>query len=161
MRRARRAGVRRPLLVLVAGVVLVVVGVLQLAVGAALLLGRDDVAFQLDAGLSSSTLTSLGLALVVLGAVSVLLAGGVLRGSRLARVAAGVVEVAQVVTGTYTLVALESSHRSSGLWGVVGGVAVLYGLFGTERARAFFAGWAAPGVAVSGGRRPSRPRTGR
>ena len=39
----------------------------------------------------------------------------------------------------YAIVALDSARKSSGIGSIVGAVIVLYFLFGTEKAKAFFA----------------------
>jgi hypothetical protein len=131
--------VRRPVLVTLISFLLILTGVLQVLFGVVFFANRNDQNFLQDAGVDSSELTNLGVLLVIIGAVSVFLAFSLLRGSRVARALVALVMLCQIAGGIYTLVELDSGHRASGLGAIVGAVIVLYFLFGTQKARAFFA----------------------
>jgi uncharacterized membrane protein HdeD (DUF308 family) len=131
--------VRRPVLVTLICLLLIVTGVFQVLFGAIFFANRDDASFLQDAGVDSSELTNLGIFLVIVGAVSVVLAFSLWRGSRVARAFVALVMLCQIAGGFYTLTALDSGHRASGLAAILGAVIVLSFLFGTQKARAFFA----------------------
>lgn len=130
---------RRPVLVTLISVLLIVTGVFQVWIGVIFWANRNDQDFLQDAGVDSSELTNLGILLVVVGVVSVVLAFSLLRGSRVARAFVALVMLCQIAGGFYTLTALDSGHRAAGLGAIVGAVIVLSFLFGTQKARAFFA----------------------
>ena len=71
--------------------------------------------------------------------LTVIFAIGLLKGSRLSRDVLGLMELLQIGAGIYTIVSLDSSHRSSAIGNIVGAVVVLYFLFFTAKAKAFFA----------------------
>jgi hypothetical protein len=131
--------VKRPVLVTVIGIVMIVVGLLQVGVGILFVSQRNDATVLADANATTSELTSIAVGLLVIGALSVLLAFALLNGSRIARALIGVLEIGQIVGGIYILVKLDSSNQASGIGQIVGGLIVLYFLFGTEKAKAYFA----------------------
>jgi len=130
---------KRPVLVTVIGIVMIVVGLLQVGVGILLVSQRNDATVLADANVTTSELTSIAVSLLVIGSLSVLLAFALLNGSRIARALIGLLELGQIAGGIYILVKLDSSHQSSGIGQIVGGLIVLYFLFGTEKAKAYFA----------------------
>lgn len=130
---------RRPFLVTIISLLMIVTGALQVLFGVVFLANRDDQAFLNDAEITTADLTRLAVVLLVVGAVSVLLAFSLLRGSRVARALVALVELAQIAGGIYTIAELDSGHRASGIGAIVGAVLVLYFLFGTQKAKAFFA----------------------
>jgi hypothetical protein len=121
--------VRRPVLVTLISLLLMLTGLIQVLFGIVFFANRDEPEFLQDAGVDSSELRNLAVLLVVVGVVSVFLAFSLLRGSRVARALVALVMLAQ----------LDSGHRASGLGAMIGAVVVLYFLFGTPKARAFFA----------------------
>jgi hypothetical protein len=130
---------KRPVLVTIIGVLMVLAGIAQLAIGGVVLAKRNDATFLADANVTSSTATGVAIGLLVVGAFSVLLAFGLFKGSRLSRDLIGLLEVAQIAVGVYTLVSLDSSHRGTGIGNIVGALVVLYFLFGTDKAKHYFA----------------------
>ena len=130
---------KRPVLVSVIGIVMIIVGLLQVGVGILLVSQRNDATVLADANVTTSELTSIAVTLLVIGALSVVLAFALLNGSRIARALIGLLELGQIAGGIYILVKLDSSHQASGIGQIVGGLIVLYFLFGTEKAKAYFA----------------------
>lgn len=130
---------KRPFLVTVISVVMIVIGLFQAVIGITVLVERNDDTFLTDADITSSQATGFGIALLVIGTLSVLLALGLLRGSRLSRALIGLLEVSQISSGIYALVKLDSTRQTSAIGTIVGALIVLYFLFGTDRAKAFFA----------------------
>jgi len=130
---------RRPFLVTVISIVMIVIGLFQMGIGITVLVERNDDTFLTDADMTTSQATGFGIALLVIGTLSVLLAFGLLRGSRLSRALIGLVEVSQIASGIYALVKLDSTRQASAIGMIVGALIVLYFLFGTDKAKAFFA----------------------
>ena len=71
--------------------------------------------------------------------LTVIFAIGLLKGSRLSRALVGVMELLQIAAGIYVIVSLDSGHRATAIGNIIGAVIVLYFLFGTAKAKAFFA----------------------
>jgi hypothetical protein len=117
----------------------VIGGVAQVAFGAILLSLRNDQTFLDDANIESGSATAIAIACLIVGVLTVVFSIGLLKGSRLARALLGVSEVAQAGLGVYGLVALDSARRASSIGSIVGALVVLYFLFGTDKAKAFFA----------------------
>jgi len=130
---------RRPFIVTIISILMFVIGLFNLLIGAVVLVDRNDDQFLADADATTSQVTTLGAVLVVVGLLSILVSTGLWTGSRLARAAAALVALGQISTGVYTLVALDSDERSSGIGMIVGSLILLYLLFGTDKAKKFFA----------------------
>jgi hypothetical protein len=131
---------KRPFLVTVISIVMIVVGLFQAVIGITVLANRNDATFLNDADVTSSQASGFGIALLIIGTLSVLLAFGLLRGSRIARALIGLLEVAQIVSGIYALIEFDAARRASAVGTIVGALIVLYFLFGTEKAKRFFHG---------------------
>lgn len=130
---------KRPVLVTVIGIVMIVFGLLQVGVGILLVSQRNDATVLADANATTNELTSIAVGLLVVGAISVLLAFGLLNGSRVARGLIGVLEIGQIAAGVYMLVKLDSTYQGSAIGQIIGALIVLYFLFGTEKAKTYFA----------------------
>jgi hypothetical protein len=130
---------KRPVLVTVIGIIGIVGGVAQTVFGAILVGLRNDEKFLADADIKSSAATAIAITCIIVGLLTVLFAIGLLKGNRVARGLLGVSEVAQAGLGVYGLVALDASRRASSIGSIVGALVVLYFLFGTDKAKAFFA----------------------
>ena len=131
--------VRRPFLVTLISFLMIGTGILQVLFGVVFFANRNDEKFLQDAAVGSSELIKVAVVLVAVGAVSVLLAFSLLRGSRVARALVTVVLLGEIVGGIYTITEVEGSHRAAGISAIVGAIVVLCFLFGTQKARAFFA----------------------
>ena len=130
---------KRPFLVTVISIVMIVVGAFQALIGITVLVERNDATFLADADITSSQATGFGITLLVIGVLSIVLAFALLRGSRIARALIGLVEVAQIASGVYALVKLDSTRQAGAIGTIIGGLIVLYFLFGTDKAKQFFA----------------------
>ena len=130
---------RRPFLVTIIGIVMILVGLLQSGAGILLLTQRNDATVLADANATTNELTAIAVTLLVIGAISVLLAFALLNGSRFARGLIGLLEVAQIAAGVYVLVKLDSNHQAAAIGQIAGALIVLYFLFGTDKAKSFFA----------------------
>jgi hypothetical protein len=130
---------RRPLLVTIISLFMILAGAGQILFGVVVLVNRNKASFLADTGRTSSELTALGVGMAIIGAMSILLAFGLLRGSRFVRALVGLFEVLQIAGGIWTLARLDSDHRCAGIGQIVGGLIVLCFLFGTDKAKAFFA----------------------
>ena len=69
---------KRPFLVTVISIVMIVIGLAQMGIGITVLVERNDDTFLTDADMTSSQATGFGIALLVIGTLSVLLAFGLL-----------------------------------------------------------------------------------
>ncbi len=130
---------KRPVLVTVIGVLAVLGGVAQAAFGGLLFGLRNDETFLADANITSDKVTPIAIGAIVIGVLTVIFAIGLLKGSRLSRDLVGLMEVLQLGVGIYIVAALDSSHRATAIGNIVGAVIVLYFLFFTDKAKAFFA----------------------
>ncbi|MBU6317103.1 MAG: hypothetical protein KGR47_11390 [Acidobacteria bacterium] len=130
---------KRPVLVTIIGVIGIVGGVGQTLFGAVLLGLRNDQTFLTDAKIESGTATAIAIVCMVVGVLSVVFSIGLLRGSRVARGLLGISQTAQIALSVYTLATLDASRRPGAIGTIVTGLIVLYFLFGTDKAKAFFA----------------------
>jgi hypothetical protein len=130
---------KRPVLVTVIGVLAILGGIAQVGFGGVLLGFRNDATFLADAKMTTDKVTYIAIALMVIGALTVLFAIGLLKGRRLSRDLIGLMELLAIGTGIYIIAVLDASHRASAIGNIVGSVIVLYFLFGTQKAKAFFA----------------------
>jgi hypothetical protein len=130
---------KRPVLVTVIGVVAVLGGLAQAGFGVLLYTLRNDAQFLSDANITTDKVTPIAIAAIVVGVLTVVFAIGLLKGSRLSRDVVGLMELLQIGVGIYVIASLDSSHRATAIGNIVGAVIVLYFLFGTEKAKTFFA----------------------
>jgi hypothetical protein len=130
---------KRPVFVTLVSVVMTITGLAQLVIGGLVIAERNNATQLAKANLTTGKATGLGIGLLIGGAFSVLLAVGLLRGSRGARGLVGVVAVAQIAFGIYGLVDLGSDRKPAAIGGIVGGIVSLYFLFGTDKAKQYFA----------------------
>jgi hypothetical protein len=130
---------KRPILVTIIGLLAMLGGVAQVAFGGVLLGLRNDATFLADAKVTTDKATYMAIALMVVGVLTVLFAIGLLKGSRLSRDLIGLMELISIGFSVYIIAALDASRRASAVGTIVGAVVVLYFLFGTQKAKAFFA----------------------
>ena len=130
---------KRPVFVTIVGILGIVSGIAQTVFGGGVIALRNDQKLLDEAGIKSGTAVAIGVACIVVGVLGVLFAIGLLRGSRVARGLLGISQLAQIGVSIYALAALDSSRRPAAIAGIVGSLIVLYFLFGTAKAKAFFA----------------------
>ena len=130
---------KRPVFVSIVGILGIVLGIAQGAFGGGVIALRNDQKLLSEADITSGTAVAIGVACFVVGALGVAFASGLLMGSRVARGLLGISQLAQIGVSIYALAALDSSRRPAAIAGIVGSLIVLYFLFGTEKAKAFFA----------------------
>jgi len=118
---------------------LMIAGVGQIAFGGLLVSQRNDAELLTEADITSSQALAIGLVTLVFGVLSIVFALGLFRGSRIARLFVGVLEIGQIIAATITIATLDSSRRASAIGSVVSALIVLYFLFGTDKAKRFFA----------------------
>ena len=131
--------VKRPVLVTIIGIIGIVSGAGQALFGAVLLGLRNDQTFLTDANIESGTATAIAVVCLVVGVLGVVFSIGLLKGSRVARGLLGASQAAQAGIGAYTLATLDADRRVAAIGTIVTAVIVLYFLFGTDKAKAFFA----------------------
>jgi hypothetical protein len=130
---------KRPVMVLVIGVLAILTGLAQMGFGGILLGLRNNAKFLADSTMTTNKVTYFAGALLAVGFLTAVFAIGLLRGSRISRDVIGLMELCGIAGGVYAIVALDSARRSSGIGTIVGAVVVLYFLFGTDKAKSFFA----------------------
>jgi hypothetical protein len=130
---------KRPVMVTIIGVLAIIGGIAQAIFGGALLALRNDETLLKDTELTSSQVTTIGVVCLIVGVLAVIFAVGLLKGSRISRTLVGITEVAQIAASVYAIVQLSSGHRAAAIGNIVGAVIVLYFLFGTQKAKEFFA----------------------
>ncbi len=121
------------------GVIMTIVGLFQGVIGLITFLDRNDAEFLAEADKTTAQLTAFSLVLMVFGVVSIVLGLALLRGSKLARMLIGIFEVLQIAGGIWLLVSGHDNQRIGAGASILGAVITLYLLFGTEKAKAFFA----------------------
>lgn len=129
---------KRPLLVTFISLLMILGGLGQFLLGCVTIASRRNTSFLKDANLTTSEATTFAIVLLALGVISVFLGLGLMGGSRLVRALVGISQVLQLAGGIYSLVTIESSQRGYGLGQIAVALIVLYFLFGTEKAKAFF-----------------------
>lgn len=108
--------------------------------GVVILVERDDAQARIDTDLSSASLAWVGVWTIVWAVFTALLAYWLWKGSNVVRYLVGFVMVLWIAGGLWALIAFDGHSRTSGLLQALIAVVVLWGLFGTEKARRFFAG---------------------
>jgi len=130
---------KRPIIVTAMGVLLTLSSVLQVALGILVFVKRDDVDFLEEASVSSDHAAAVGFVLIALGLVSLVLAIGLFAGKRIARDLVGLFQLGTIITGLYGAFTLDEAHRPGAVGSVGGAMVILYFLFATEKAKAYFA----------------------
>ena len=130
---------KRPVLVTIIGIIGIIGGVGQTLFGALLLGLRNDQTFLADAKIESGTATAIAIVCMVVGVLSVVFSLGLLKGSRVARGLLAFSQAGQIGVSIYALATLDASRRPAAIGTIVTGLIVLYFLFGTDKAKAFFA----------------------
>lgn len=138
---------RRPGLITLLMVLVVISGVLSIIGGLALVLLRNnsEVANQVAAqdGLSRSTASTValwaGIAAIVIGVIYLAVAKGLGNGNSFSRAVVAFFTVLSIVGGFFTMFGVSSGTRWSGLVSVLIGLAVMAILY-SRRANAFYSG---------------------
>lgn len=129
----------RPVLVTVIAVLMIISGILSMIAGVAIVALRNDAEFILKSGESPDTSLGIGIGALIVGAIVTFLAFALLRGSRLARLVVGVVEVLHIIGAILVLIRYHGPYRGSAVGTIIFSAIVLWVLFGTRKAQAFFA----------------------
>jgi uncharacterized membrane protein (DUF2068 family) len=130
---------KRPLLVTVIGLLAIVSGIAQTVFGLLFIGLRHDATFLAESNLTTGKITYFGIAAAATGVLTILFAIGLLKGSRLCRNLIVLMELIGIGTAIYAIIELDSTRRASAISTIVAAVVVLYFLFGTKKAQAFFA----------------------
>ena len=120
---------RRPGLVTLIVVLVVISGVLSIIGGIIIL--------------TASGVVALGAVAILIGVVYLLVAKGLLDGNSLARTIVAVVTVLNIATGVWSLLVSTGNARSSGIGSIIFGVIVLAILY-SRRSNEFFTGSQSP-----------------
>jgi drug/metabolite transporter (DMT)-like permease len=129
----------RPGTVTVVVVLAWIAGILNIVAGIFVIIDRHDRNLRVDSAHTPDELLVWGIVAIILGAIYVLLASALGRGSRTARLVFGIVAVLNLAGGAYAAIAYSGEQRGSGVGSMVLSIIVLWLLYGTEKDREFFA----------------------
>ncbi len=130
---------KRPLLVTIIGIIGIIGGIGQTIFGFLLFGLRNKQSFLDDAGIESGHAGIIAIICIIVGIVTVIFSIGLLQGNRIARGLLGISEVAQLAMGVYALATLDSARRPGAIGSIISALIVLYFIFGTDKAKAYFA----------------------
>jgi|SRR5215207_188090 len=130
--------VRRPFLLSLVTILMIIGGVLQIIAGVVLIVFNGNSDLQGDSGESSGTLVMLGVIALLFGLIHIWFAGMLRRGSRFARAVVLAFEVLQIVAAVWTLIALHAQYRVNAIVTIAISLFVIWYLYGNQRSREFF-----------------------
>ena len=130
--------VRRPGGITLIMVLAVINAIATIAGGIFVLLDHDNRHLLRVSGLTENHATAAGVAWIILGAIYLILALALGRGSRVARLLFGIWAVLNLAGGLWALVALDGEQQAAGAFSAVIAFIVLYLLYGSERDREYF-----------------------
>ena len=130
--------VRRPFLLSLVTILMIIGGVLQIIAGVVLIVFNGNSDLQSDSGETSSTLLMLGVIALLFGLIHIWFAGMLRRGSRFARAVVLVFEVLQIIGAGWALIALHSQYRINAIITIAISLFVIWYLYGNQRSREFF-----------------------
>jgi hypothetical protein len=134
------AAVRRPILLSIVTVLMIIGGVLAVVGGIITLILRNDRVWVNEVGETLFIRTSIGVAAIISGAISILLAMALRRGSRIARALVAIYEVLHIIAAVYAIIRLDhNTFLASAVVSIAIAVLIIWYLYGSRGARAFFA----------------------
>ncbi|MGE3140307.1 MAG: hypothetical protein AB7O53_12675, partial [Thermoleophilia bacterium] len=110
----------RPFLLTLLGVLGVIQGFLTVIAGIALMVEHDDLDLLRHVDVSSDTLLATGIAAVIVGVITLMVAFGLLSGSSGARLFLAIIEVLHIGGGLYVLIVHSGTQR----WDAIGTIVV-------------------------------------
>lgn len=129
---------KRPVYITVVGVILILTGIVEAAIGGLVFGARNDAEALAKADITTSHATVLSAILLILGVVSIVLALGLFRGSRAARGVFAFITAGQMAGGIYSAITLSADHRAASIGAVVGSIVSIYLMFGSASSKQFF-----------------------
>ena len=121
---------------LLVAVLMFLAGAIGLVGGILLLVNKDDSGIQADVDATAGQLQTIAIVIIVVAALTLLVAAGLMRGSRLARGLVTVVMLFNIAAGVYGLIELQDLDwwRAAGQigWAVIV-LAILHGLPASRR----------------------------
>ncbi|HEX2507365.1 MAG TPA: hypothetical protein VHK23_03510 [Miltoncostaeaceae bacterium] len=127
----------RGFLLTLIGVIGIIQGILAVLGGIGLLAERNDAGLQRNVDVSDTTLAWTGAYLIIIGAITLVVAIGLLRGSNIARYVIAVIELFHIGGGLYVLIAQDGTERWDGLAAILVALLILWILF-RARSEDFF-----------------------
>jgi hypothetical protein len=116
----------------------VISGALNVLGGIFVIIDRDEHRIISESGATPDELLVAGIAAIVVGAIVILLALGLGRGSRAARLVFGIFAVLNLAAGLVNAFSYVGEQRTAGVVAAVIWAVILYLLYGSERDREYF-----------------------
>jgi len=129
---------RRPFLLSIVTIFMIISGVLSLVAGIALVALRNNEDLLRDSGEDSSTVVTIGVLTIIAGLISIWLATALRHGSRFARMLVFIFEAANIIGAIWALVALHDEYRLHSVVTIIVSLAVIGYLYASAGAKAFF-----------------------
>ncbi len=130
---------RRPMLLSIITILMIISGVLSVLAGILTFVIRNDREWVVEVGETNFTRTSIAVAAIISGVISILFAMALRRGSRIARGLVGIYEVLHIVAAIYAIVKLDHrTYLSGAIVSIVLALIILWYLYATQKSREFF-----------------------
>ncbi len=130
---------RRPVLLSIVTILMIIGGLIAIAGGVAVIALRNDERFRADVTESPNTILGIGIAAIISGLISILLAMGLRRGSRIARGLVAIYEVLHIIAAIFAIIRLDhGTYFVGSIVSIVIALLILYYLYGTQTSREFF-----------------------
>ncbi|MCU0306264.1 MAG: hypothetical protein MUE51_00560 [Thermoleophilia bacterium] len=129
----------RPFIVGLVCVLMWIQAAAAIVAGIVIIVERNDPQVRIDTDLASSSLLWVGLLTILWAVLTALLAGWLWQGSNVVRFFVGLLMAFWIAGGVYALFAFDGHSRTQGVTQIIIALVVLWGIFGTDKARRFFA----------------------
>jgi hypothetical protein len=130
---------RPPILLSIVTILMIIAGLLAIIGGIITLILRNDEQWVAEVGETVFIRTSLSVGAIISGLISVLLAIGLRRGSRVARALVLIYEVLHIIGVVYAMIRFDhSTFLASSIVSIVLALLIIWYLYGTRGAQEFF-----------------------
>ena len=131
---------RRPILLGIVTILMIISGTLSIIAGVVVIALRANTDFVQEVNESEGTITGIGIAAIISGLISIVLAVALRNGSRIARALVLVYEVLHIAFAVYAIITLDhNTYLASSIVTIALSLLIIYYLYGTRGAREFFA----------------------
>lgn len=130
---------RRPVILSIVTVLMIIGGIVSIVTGIIVFALRNNADVRAEIDETPAAAGAIGIALIIAGVISILLAVALRRGSRIARSLVAIWEVVHIIVAIYALIRLDhATYLVSNIVTILFSLAVLYYLYGTQGSRDFF-----------------------